>query len=116
VQPSAVEVTQSGEKVFQMSIQTGAFSYRTYRFPFTLDAVRRNGTANTFQVAGIYPNPAQTIATVAFTIAEAGPVTIDLVDIMGRLVQSMTEKLSEAGKYSADLDIHDLPAGTYYCR
>lgn len=114
--PSAIEVTPDGNKVFQFSIQTGAFSYRTYRFPFTPFSVRKTGNANSFGLAGIYPNPTQNQTTVSFSVKDPGMMQIDLVDVLGHTVRSVREKLTVAGSYTSDLDLHDLMAGTYYCK
>jgi hypothetical protein len=117
VQPSAIEVTPTGQRIFQMSIQKGAFSYRTYRFPFTPPlAVHQISSDNFPDIKSIYPNPAQTNATVYLTIEKSGLLTIDLLDVLGHTVRSKNEILNEAGSYTLDLDLHDLPSGTYYCK
>jgi hypothetical protein len=116
-QPSALEVTHDGSRILRMSMPTGSFSYRTYRFPFTpLSSVRQTGTASSFCIGSIYPNPALNSATIAFSVAEPGMMQIELIDILGHRVRSIGEKLSGAGTYSADLDLHGLPAGAYYCK
>ncbi len=116
-QPSAVEITPDKSRIFQMSIQTGAFSYRTYRFPFTpVSSVRQIGPASSFSLVSIYPNPALNSATIAFSVAEPGLMQIDLLDILGHMVRNIKEKVTGAGTFTADLDVHDLPTGTYYCK
>ena len=116
-QPSAIEVTPSGERVFQMSIQTGAFAYKTYRIPYTPpSSVHRTGNGSTFEIKGIYPNPTQNSATLAFSVAGPGFVQIEILDVLGHNVRNISEKILSAGAYSADLDLHNLSAGTYYCK
>lgn len=116
-QPSALEVTSDGSRILRLSMPTGAFSYRTYRYPFTpLSSVRQTGLANSFTIAGIYPNPAHNNATVAFTVDRPGLMQIELTDILGHTLENVSEKLLQAGSYSADLDVHHLAAGAYYCR
>jgi hypothetical protein len=115
--PSAVEIDKNGKILFQLSMPPSAFSYRTYRFPFTpKSSVRQTGTASAFGIANIYPNPAQNNATVSFSVSSAGLMQITLLDILGHTLRSTSEKLPVAGTYSTDLDLHDLPAGTYYCK
>ncbi len=116
-EPSAVEVTPEGKKVFQLSIQKGAFSYRTYRYPFTpLSSVRLSGEANSFDLASIYPNPAQNQTTISFSVKNPGMMQIDLLDVLGHTVRSVTDKLSDAGAYTADINVYGLASGTYYCK
>lgn len=116
VHPNAVEVTPDGNKIFQLSFQTGAFSYRVYRFPFIPLLVRQIGSANSFGLSSIYPNPAQNQTTVSFTVKDPGMMQVDLLDVLGHTVHSIREKLSAAGAYTADIDVHELPTGTYYCK
>lgn len=117
-QPSAVEVTPAGERVFQMSIQKGAFAYRTYRFSFNPPpkAVRQTGNANAFAISNIYPNPSHDKTTISFSVGEPGLLRIELVDLLGNVVHASTEKISEAGTYVTDLNVNDFTTGTYYCR
>lgn len=116
-QPSAVEINPANERVFQMSIQKLAFSYRTYRYEFTPpSSVRQTGTASSFGIASIYPNPAQNIANISFSVTKPGLMRIELLDIIGNTARSISEKLSAAGTYSVDLDLHNLASGTYYCK
>ena len=115
----AIEVTSEGEKVFQLSFPIGEFTLRMYRFPpppSSSTVVRLPGTARSFELQSIYPNPAQNRATVAFSLQTKGDVQIDLLDVLGHTVLQIQEKLSGAGAYSADLDLHKLTAGIYYCK
>ena len=94
-----------------------AFSFTDIPLPFTpKNSVRFTGTASSFGIAGIFPNPAQNNTTISFSVSGAGLMQIDLIDILGHTVRSISEKLSAAGTYTTDLDLHDLPAGTYYCK
>ncbi|MDP4219011.1 MAG: aryl-sulfate sulfotransferase [Bacteroidota bacterium] len=114
--PSIIEVNPQNQIVFQASFANNSFIYRAYRFELTPSAVKQTGTASSFGVTGIYPNPAQQTTTLAFTVKEPGWMQIDLADILGKNRRSIREKISSAGAYTSEFDIHDLPAGTYYCR
>ena len=115
----AIEVTPSGEKVFQLSYPIGDFTFRAYRFSpnsETSSIVRLPDASNSFEFRGIYPNPAQNSATITFSVKNTGDMQIDLLDVLGHTVRSVKEKLSEAGVYSVSVDVHDLAAGVYYCK
>ncbi len=115
----ATEVTSEGEKVFQLSFPIGAFTFRMYRFPVppsSSNLVRLTGAAATARLQSIYPNPAQNRTTVTFSVVNAGDAEIDLLDVLGNTVLRAHEKLSGAGAYSDDLDLHELAAGIYYCK
>ena len=116
--PAAIELDgQTDEVVYQLSVVTNAFVYRTYRFETpAISSVKQTGTAHSFDIGSIYPNPAQSVTTITFSVAETGFMEIDLLDILGHQVRIIQEKLSEPGTYSADFDVHDLSPGTYYCK
>jgi hypothetical protein len=114
--PSAIEVNTNNEVVYQLSLVKNAFAYRTYRFDFTINGVRQTGAANSFGFSSIYPNPAKNFTTVAFSVKDPGVMQIDLLDVLGHTVRRMSEKVSGAGSYTADIDMNNLPTGTYYCK
>ena len=114
--PAAIEINTNNEVVYQLSLTKNAFVYRAYRYEFELNSVHQTGNANSFGLASIYPNPAQNLTTISFSVKDPGRMQIELLDVLGHTVRSISEKLSEAGTYTADLDVHDLAAGTYYCK
>ncbi len=64
-----------------------------------------------------YPNPFNSIATVRFSAAEAGPATLDLYDLNGRQVQRLFSGQVEAGMpRSLTIKSTGLPAGVYLLR
>ena len=118
-QSKAVEVTPDGEKVFQLSYPIGDITWRAFRFSQPappLFIVRLPGATSSFEFGGIYPNPAQNVATVIFSLQNAGDAEIDLLDVLGHTVRSIKEKILSAGSFSADLDVRDLAEGIYYCK
>ena len=60
-----------------------------------------------------HPNPVTTTATVPYTLAEAGPVRLRVVDVLGREVAVLADGLQAAGDHSATLDATGLAAGVY---
>jgi len=114
-----IEVTPDGEKVFQLSFPVSAFSFRVYRFPTPPSSssdVRSHDLVSSFQVRGIYPNPAQQRSAVTFSTTEAGLIRIDVFNMLGASVFSTEKAISGPGRYSADLDLDEIPTGIYYCK
>jgi PKD repeat protein len=54
----------------------------------------------------VYPNPVMNQATVEFTLTEKNAIRIDVVDVLGRVVNTITETTLDAGDYQ-----FELPAG-----
>jgi hypothetical protein len=69
----------------------------------------------TFTLAQNYPNPARRSTTVAFTLAEPGNATVDVFDLSGRKVATLT-KICGAGENALALDTGNLAAGVYVYR
>ncbi len=115
--PCAMEVTSGGDVVFQLSLPHGTISYRAYRFKIpNLAAVQDAGQIYSFGIENIYPNPALNATTITFFAVDQGLAKIELINVLGHTVRTLTQKISGAGKYSFDLEVHDLPSGMYFCR
>ena len=76
------------------------------------------GSTNTEQSLGntsFYPNPAAPTSQLDYEVKKAGPVTVDLLDKDGNKLRTLlTEPNAEKGQHTQPLDLHDLPAGTYF--
>ncbi|MBC7449671.1 MAG: cadherin-like domain-containing protein, partial [Hymenobacteraceae bacterium] len=57
----------------------------------------------------VYPNPTVGATTVDLTDVAMGTYAVSLYDVTGRLVRATTQ----AGGTQQELDVHDLPMGTY---
>ena len=60
-----------------------------------------------------WPNPSRGAATVAFTVPEAGPARVTVVDVLGREVAVLADGEHEAGAHRVALVRRSLAAGTY---
>jgi hypothetical protein len=69
-----------------------------------------------FALAQNSPNPARSSTTVAFTLAEPGSATLDVFDLSGRKVATVTKAPCTAGKNALTLDTGKLAAGVYIYR
>jgi flagellar hook assembly protein FlgD len=65
------------------------------------------------------PNPSTGVTNVAFSLASAGDVTVDVVDVRGARVRSLTRIGLEVGTHTITWDGRDaagrrVPAGVYF--
>lgn len=72
--------------------------------------------APTFALDQNYPNPVRSRTTVPFSVAEAGPVTLEVFDALGRLVARPVEEHRAAGAHEVSLDAAGLAPGLYVYR
>lgn len=64
---------------------------------------------------GVYPNPAVASSKLDYTVAKAGPVTIELLDGRGNTLRTVAqEPKQEKGPHTLQVNLADLTAGTYY--
>ncbi|MCX6287305.1 MAG: T9SS type A sorting domain-containing protein, partial [Bacteroidetes bacterium] len=62
--------------------------------------------------ANVYPNPVKGIATVKVTVPQKGIVTIQLTNLVGQTVMSLTRNVESTDTFS--LDASQLTAGVYF--
>jgi hypothetical protein len=63
-----------------------------------------------------YPNPFNSVFTVTYSQNEPGTVSIECLDVNGRLLKAMKVMNSASGSYEANIDGADLTPGLYYLR
>ncbi len=76
------------------------------------------GTVTEPRLLGTFPNPARSQATVRYAIPEgaaAEDVTVDLYDMLGRQVRTLTPE-AQAGRHQRRVDVGSLPSGVYVLR
>ena len=67
-------------------------------------------------LGAVVPNPSAAQAAVMVTLQEASHATVAVYDVLGRQVSVVLDRAVSAGTSSVDLEVGDLPAGTYVVR
>lgn len=62
----------------------------------------------------VFPNPSTDVTNVSFTTVNQGMVKLEVIDVIGRTIQSITENMT-AGDHQVKLT-NKLDAGTYFIR
>jgi len=73
-------------------------------------------TAIDFVLQPVLPNPVIGLATISFTIPHDCYVNVDVFDVSGRLVVTLVEEYTHAGKHTIFFDTHNVTNGVYYFR
>ncbi|MEM8601495.1 MAG: T9SS type A sorting domain-containing protein [Bacteroidota bacterium] len=68
------------------------------------------------RLAAVYPNPVSTTATVGFTLATTEQARVEVFDLLGRRVATLTDGFRAAGRHTVTLDATGLPSGVYVVR
>ena len=107
------------------NLASGAFDFATLKdiqaATITLAAagvLLSNKAADAAAVAlGVYPNPATSEATVAYTVTgRAQNVSIVMTDLLGRHVRTLANGLQSVGVQTERVSTATVPAGTYLVR
>ncbi|OGU77720.1 MAG: hypothetical protein A2V93_10355 [Ignavibacteria bacterium RBG_16_34_14] len=60
-----------------------------------------------------YPNPFNPFTTIKFSIPKQTQLKLNLYNVLGELVKTITEGLYEPGNYEVTLNANELPSGIY---
>ena len=63
-----------------------------------------------------WPNPFNGSTRIGFTLPEAGEVTLQILDLQGRVVQTLLAGDFTAGRHSVVWNASESAAGTYFCK
>jgi hypothetical protein len=63
----------------------------------------------------VFPNPFRSVANVSFTLSDGMDMTVQLVDVNGRLVRQF-EQYFQSGANHFEVDAADLKSGVYFLR
>lgn len=69
-----------------------------------------------FSLAQNYPNPFNASTTIEFNLPEAGDVTIQIYDILGRNIETLISGNQSAGAHSIVWHADNQPSGVYFYR
>jgi len=67
-------------------------------------------------VLGVYPNPTSDEATLKFMLNAPGEIVIDLLDLQGRVINTIYKGSQEKGSYAMTEDVSELENGVYFYR
>lgn len=69
-----------------------------------------------FELAQNYPNPFNPVTRIQYTIAETGPVSLAVYDVIGQRVATLVNTVQSAGEYDVSFDAGSLNSGVYFYR
>ena len=68
---------------------------------------------NGIGAVNIFPNPAGAVLTVNYTLGTASDVTIEFIDVSGRVISTRTEQKVQPGTQRSDISLQELSSGAY---
>jgi hypothetical protein len=102
---------------FSTCIQTILFSSQDNSAMIVVADGNEEGRDGEISIVGIMPNPANNHSVISFTSTGTGKLTLEVLDMTGRVVGSLFNNEVEAGVvYTADFDANRLSTGIYMVR
>jgi hypothetical protein len=71
---------------------------------------------NLISQINIFPNPANDLSTISYFLTESKTISIQLIDISGRLVKLLSESIETAGMHSQIIDVNTVASGVYFIK
>jgi hypothetical protein len=78
--------------------------------------LRLTTTARAVNLTAIRPNPVKDFAELTYAVREDGLVVLELVDMQGKVMQTLVQGDHEPGEYLLVMQTENLPSGTYFLR
>lgn len=101
-------VGEPAEVTFE--VRSGGAVVATHTVRLTVDAPAA------LALAAPFPNPSRGTATIPYQLPEAGQVTVDVLDVLGRRVLTLASGEKPAGGHTARVDTSVLASGSYVVR
>jgi len=100
--------------IYYVVISTGTCSRTSVKQSFFMSSVAYLGVSNLSYT--IYPNPANDNVKVSLVLQEVAKITIDILDLQGRLIKSLRSQNSGKGKQDFDINVSGFESGLYLLR
>lgn len=82
----------------------------------SIDDVRSDVQPTQFSLSQNYPNPFNPSTVIEYAIPATSQVTVQVFDMMGRLVATLVNETQAAGRHSVNFDASNLASGMYIYR
>ena len=69
---------------------------------------------NQFHIRSVYPNPFNPVTTIEFSVPHNTDLSIRIMDLQGRVVDTILEKKYMPGNYSVQYNAGNLSSGVYF--
>ena len=77
-------------------------------------SLNKNIGPRNFEINQIYPNPFNPNAHISYSILYNTEITISVIDLTGRNVETIFEGYQNLGQYNRKWEAHDYPSGIYF--
>lgn len=108
----------AGEYVLRLRVLDGGFNLNWFEIIQQGTAVQEGAIkpAGSFQLLQNYPNPFNPSTRISFETPTAGLINMEIYDTLGRKVETLLQKVVDAGQHNLFWQAGHLPSGEYFIR
>jgi agmatine/peptidylarginine deiminase len=82
----------------------------------TTGVTTNSSNVTSYGLAQNFPNPFNPATTIKYSLPKAGFVKLQVYDIAGKVVRTLTNEVQQPGEYKVDFNAADLTSGVYFYR
>lgn len=91
------------------------YAHRFYGTKAPLGVADKTAAApGSFELSQNYPNPFNASTVIAYQVHQPGPVKLRIHDVQGREIETLVDRVQEAGSYRISWSREGLPSGIYF--
>ncbi len=90
------------------------YSFQISEFGYSTDIEGGSGVSQIHFTLDNYPNPFNNETTIRYFLPSAGNVRIEIYDILGRKIETLSRGMCEAGSHSVIWNPKDAASGIYF--
>ena len=109
--PNVTEVDANGNIVFEMVMPDTLWTYRAFKFTFNQPD---ESIPDKYTLSQNYPNPFNPNTNISFTIPEQGLVTLNIYDILRRVIAQLVISNFNLGNYNISWNASNFSSGIYF--
>ena len=110
-------IQSSAKNIFFINDGNQSFAsntiFKVYINKSTVNVNEYEVASNTVNSTRIFPNPAKKQVSIEYFVPNSASVSIDILDLNGKLIKSTGQEYLNPGSYTTEIDITDLEKGTY---
>ena len=99
----------------QVMVELAPLSVNSILLKAATTSARPNLQKSSFQLS-LYPNPATGLVHLTFSLPQSGPMNIELFNINGQLLKTISNEVFEAGNHQVEMNAGSLPTGVYWIK
>lgn len=112
--PTLSEITPDGQKVFEMTLPTGVFTYRGFKLEPGGLTLPQDKLPAAYLLKQNYPNPFNPVTNIEYSLSQNANVKLNVYDITGKFITTLVNENEFAGRYLVQFDSGHLSSGVYF--